>query len=165
MVIGASTDPELLTSAANADLLLGKLDEARGLYERAVQASSDERSPTTKLAYVYTKLNLTGKAQSLLAASLRRDLDLLAGGDETANVRFDIAEINAVQGNAGEACRWLQKAIDAGMRDFRLPVVDPLFERVRDQQQFKDIIGNLKRSVDPIRQRWSIQGLDREASS
>jgi protein kinase/serine/threonine-protein kinase len=64
-----------------------------------------------------------------------------------------MAAIYAVQGNKDEALRWLQKAVDAGIRYYRYISRYPLLENIRDDERFKRIINEIKAKVAEMRRR------------
>jgi len=72
---------------------------------------------------------------------------------ESAYVRYEIAAVNATLGNGVEAYLWLQRAIDAGWRDDRIGLIDPLFENLRQDQKFKEIMAEVRGMVDEMRKR------------
>lgn len=77
----------------------------------------------------------------------------LAQGSEKYTVPYEISAIHAVQGNREDSCRWLQKAIDWDFRDYRLTLIDPLFENLHDDERFRQIMSEVKCIVDEMRKR------------
>jgi hypothetical protein len=74
-------------------------------------------------------------------------------GNETWVIPYDVAAINAIRGNKKETYRWLQKAINAGWRDYRMGSIDPVFENLHDDAKFKQMMAEVKAMVDQMRKR------------
>ena len=60
---------------------------------------------------------------------------------------------HAIKGNKVEAYKWLQKGIDAGFIEYRSLLINPLWENLRGEQQFQQIIAQLKAKVEEMRKR------------
>ena len=76
---------------------------------------------------------------------------------------YTLAEINAIQGNKADARDWLQKAIDAGWRDYRYAEIDPSLENLRGDERFKKMMADVKDQVDEMRKR--VEEMEKEESS
>jgi len=48
---------------------------------------------------------------------------------------------------------WLQKAYDAGWRDSRTMARDPMFDSLRQEQRYKELILRINREIDTMRKR------------
>lgn len=79
-------------------------------------------------------------AQEHLENSRRIDHERLAGGDEGYMPHIDAAAVEAICGNARSACDALREAIAAGWRYGSLAARDRLFENVRDDSEFRELI-------------------------
>jgi hypothetical protein len=64
-----------------------------------------------------------------------------------------LAILGALRGNAKEANRWLQRAINAGFTDYWVLMNDPIFERVRSNTDFMRLTISLKERVEAMRLR------------
>ncbi len=122
---------DALSAAGTVYLFTGKLSKAREYYEKVKQEFTGEtpelqyRNVNTSLAYVYWKMGYMQQARKILHDYLMLDERNLSRGSESPGPPLDIAAINAIQGNKTEAYRWLQKAVDAGWRGYRLALTDP----------------------------------------
>jgi hypothetical protein len=56
-----------------------------------------------------------------------------------------------VWGGKAEAYKWLQKAVDAGFQMVYRVSTDPLFDNLRDDGRFKEIVTQLETKVAEIR--------------
>ena len=153
-------DPEnliALSYAATARLFSGDYAEARHYYERVSELSSNRmldwtyRSITTDLGFLLWKSGERDRARELFREGMRENNELLRQGSERYVVSYDNAAISAIQGNRDEAYLWLQRAIDAGWRDYRLGPNDPLFENIRSEERFKHMMEDVKAKVDEQR--------------
>ncbi len=117
----------------------------------------------TGLGYVYWKTGRQDEARKMFARSLERDQKALAQGSEESGVMYDLAVINAIQGNKTDAYEWLQKAIDAGWRDSRDAEVDPTLENLRGDDRFKMMMADVNARMDEMRKR--VEETDEEESS
>ena len=130
-----------------AECVAGHLDKAQSYLEKAGSRAAVD------LGYVYWKTGKKDQAQKLLQSVLVTLKNEADSGDESWEVRRDIAGIYAILGNKEEALQWLQKAIDAGFLFFRYIARDPAFENLRDDERFKQIMDKTKARVDEMRKR------------
>ena len=146
----APDNPGALNSAGNAELFSGNYDQAQQYYQKSI-----EFKPTIfnlpNLGYIYWKKEQKEEARELFDQSLILCQELLEKGNESPRIPYCIVAINAVQGNKEEACKWLQKAIDAGWRDFRWGEQSPLLENLHENKQFKQMMAQVKEMVDKMR--------------
>jgi protein kinase/serine/threonine-protein kinase len=131
--------------AGHTALLSDNYEQAKQYYQKA--------NSTIDLGYVYWKTGQKEKAQKLLQESLDLFQAQLEQGSEFSTVPYNIATIYAIQGNKEEAYKWLLKAIDAGWRHFRLGLTDPLLENLHEDAQFKQMMAQVKETVDEMRKR------------
>ena len=111
----------------------------------------DSTSGTTSLGYIYMKTGRKDEAGKMLARSLRHDEEELEKGNESDWIPYDLAEINSMHGNKVEAYRWLERAINAGWRDYRSAEIDPLLENICNEGRFKQMMTDVKAKVDEMR--------------
>ena len=108
-----------------------------------------------RYAYLLARHAETSRATPLMeeAESLARQS--LDKGNEFPRVRIEVAAIHAVRQQKEPALDWLQQAYDAGWRDSRTLARDPMFEGVREEPRFKELLGRMKRDVAGMRERSS----------
>jgi hypothetical protein len=115
--------------------------------------SLSRRNALVPLAYILWKEGKTTEAKNFLreaSGSMQKRLD---EGEERFELRYEMARIYAIQGNNGEAYKWLQKAITAGWVDYRDAAMDPLLENLRGDAQFQKLTSQLKTRVQEMRKR------------
>jgi hypothetical protein len=64
-----------------------------------------------------------------------------------------IAAVRAVEGNVEEACTWLRKSMERGWAGHHLTTIDPLFENLRDEEEFRQIMAEMREKLDGMRGR------------
>jgi pyruvate/2-oxoacid:ferredoxin oxidoreductase beta subunit len=89
----------------------------------------------------------------LFSQSLNLCQKQLEQGNEFWAAPYYIAAVHAIQGNKEEAYKWLKKAIDSGWRNFRLGSRNPLLENLREDEQFKQMMAQVKEMVDKMRRK------------
>ncbi len=124
-----------------------------GHYEKAQEYYQKMGERPVELGYIYWKAGRKDEARKHFQRTVDRLQKRLEQGDETFDIGFSMAAIYAVQGNKEEALRWLEKAVDAGWRDYSYILRYPLLENIRDDARFKRIIDDLKAKVAEMRRR------------
>ena len=138
--------PMAIEYAAGAELFSGHYEKAQEYYQKIGEQPIE-------LGYIYWKAGRKDEAKKLFQGNLDRLQKRLEQGDESNGIGFSIGAIYAVQGNKEEALRWLQKAVDAGWRDYRYILRYPLLENIRDDERFKRIIDDIKAKIAEMRRR------------
>jgi tetratricopeptide (TPR) repeat protein len=152
----APDESEALCWAGDIELFSGNTEQAEQHYERAMELSSPDFltygciSLGTRLAHVYRKTGRQEQSETLLGQGLEIALKSLEDLNELADIPYEIAAINAIQGKREEAFQWIQKAIDSGWRDYRMASIDPVFADVREGKQFKEMMAAVKATLDEM---------------
>ncbi|UCF78985.1 MAG: protein kinase [Candidatus Eiseniibacteriota bacterium] len=148
-----------LDRVGDVEFFSGNYAQAMKYYEEARELASGELTTSTSpshiinLAYLYWKMGRQDEAREIFAEYLRAAQGWVEEGNESHYIRYRIASINAAQGNKEKAYVWLQRAIDAGWRNYSKVSIDPLFENLHDDEQFKQIMAEVKGMVDEMRKR------------
>jgi serine/threonine protein kinase len=152
-----------LEAAGDIELFSVNYALAKQYYEKAMGISSTRlpgltgASLTTRLAYIYWKTDRKEEAQKMFSQSLDVAQQLLEQGNESWEIPYDIATINAIQGNKSESFKWLKKAIDAGWREYCLELRNPLLENLHNDEKFKQMMDDVKAMVDEMRKRVEVE--------
>jgi serine/threonine protein kinase/tetratricopeptide (TPR) repeat protein len=158
-VVATNPDnPRALDNAAAIAENTGNLSLAREYYERSMKANpSFETDPGTTssigLGHILLKEGKQDEARKLLNQVRTLQQKQIEEGDASFDPRHYLAAICAIEGNRKEANAWLQKAIDAGMRDYYLAQRDPWLENLRDDEQYKQIMAQLKTKLNEMRRK------------
>jgi tetratricopeptide (TPR) repeat protein len=157
-----------LLMMGGAATILGDYPRAEEYLARAVAMDSVTHwavpwsARATGLAYVYWKTGRQDDAREMFARSVEFDQRQLAQGSEDTGVMYDLAAVNAIQGNKTEACDWLQKAIDTGWRSYGFAEKDPTLENLRGDGRFKKMMADVKAKVNEMRKR--VEEMEKEES-
>src|SRR5207249_3422084 len=114
---------------------------------------SFDTGPSTQLGYVLRKLGDKDQAKNILDQSIAVDRKLVASGNDGYAVPYDLARLMAIEGNKTDATSWLRRAIDSGWRRHRWIMLDPMFETIRDEEQFRQVVARLQSDVEAMRHR------------
>jgi protein kinase/serine/threonine-protein kinase len=132
---------------------------ARGdvaLYEDSLEAAYDyyERADGTDMeqAFVLRKTGKTEKADSILLGIMETDLSQIKGGSEEFTPFHELARIEALRGNKGEALVWMEKAVAAGWLYYRHSLADPFLENIRDDPAFILLMAETAERVRSMRE-------------
>lgn len=156
--------PDTLSSLVfkgNVELFRGNFSKAKQYYDKTIPVTGISietikhpisLSPST-YGYILTKTGNQEQAQTLLEKTVLECQRSISQGNEYYWAPFELARINAILGNKEEAYRWLQKAVDGGWRDYRLALIDPVWENLRDDLQFKQLLTQIQNMVEKMRNR------------
>jgi len=143
----------------------GNFFEAKQYYQRAMaHYASIETNPRAYspigMGHIFWKEGNQHEARKLLNLALNPRLKEIEQGNEDIYTLYGTAAIYAIQNHKAEAYKWLQKAIEAGWRDYRINLRDPWFENLRNDDQFKQMMAQVKAKVDEMRKR--VEEMDKE---
>ena len=108
-----------------------------------------------KYAYFLAHHGEVRRAKQLMEEAARLARESMDKGNEMPRARIEIAAIHALRQQKEPALEWLQKAYDAGWRDSRTLIRDPILERIREEPKFKELIARINRDVAAMRGRSS----------
>jgi TolB-like protein len=128
-----------------------------------------EHSPTNRLwggesvrlryAYVLQKRGESRRAAALAAEAERYARERIAGGDDTPVQRVELAATAALRGETDPALEWLERAFDAGYRDYGSLERDPIFRPLGTHPGFVSLLDRMRRDVEAQRERARTRGL------
>ncbi|PRP91005.1 tetratricopeptide repeat protein [Enhygromyxa salina] len=121
---------------------LGRLDDARGVYERLLETRPDDDEATDALEQIYVRQD----ADEALASLLVRKVDRTSAPDERDNLLIRAAEIHRTRlDDADEAIRLYERLSDAGLqREDVQQVLEPLYEATG---RFRELAAHLTRKL------------------
>ncbi|HYG97795.1 MAG TPA: protein kinase [Terriglobales bacterium] len=106
-----------------------------------------------RYAYLLANRGETKRAHKLLNEAERKARQTLDEGDETPRLRMELAAIYALREQNRAALEWLERAYDLGWRDARTLARDPMLQRLREEQAFKDLVSRITSEVAAMRER------------
>ena len=112
-----------------------------------------------RYAYMLGKRGELVRAAALVAEAERVALDRIARGDETPDLRIELAAVSALRREHDAALTWLSRAYDAGYRYFGLLERDPIMKALRGDQRFDEVLERMRHDVDAQRQHAGDRGL------
>jgi TolB-like protein len=128
-----------------------------------------ERSATSRLwggeslrvryAYALHKRGDSSRSKALVAQAERHARERIAAGDGTSDQRVDMAAVAALRGEADAAFEWLDRAFDAGWRDYGFLERDPIFKPIATDGRFGRVLERMRRDVEAQRERARARGL------
>jgi len=104
-------------------------------------------------AHVLAKRGETARVNELGKSAVRLAFEAVRQGNEMPNVRLEIAAIHAIQGQKEAALEWLQHAYEADYKGYRTLSLDPMFENLREERRFKELVSRMKSDVAVMRER------------
>jgi len=136
----------------------GNFTEAKLYFQRSMtNNTSFETDPFTSsgigLGHILWQEGKQKEARKLLNLTFAPRQKQIEEGNNDAFFLYYCAAIHAIQNNKKEAYTWLQKAIEAGWRNYRTTLRDAWFENLRNDGQFKQMMAQMKAKVDEMRKR------------
>ena len=135
----------------------------------ALLAPLVERSPTNRLwggesvrlryAYALQKRGESARSKVLAAEAERYARERIAAGDDTPDQRVELAAVAALRGDADAALEWLERAFEAGYRDYGFLERDPIFRPLGSDARFVRVLDRMRRDVEAQRERARTRGL------
>jgi serine/threonine protein kinase/TolB-like protein/Tfp pilus assembly protein PilF len=141
----------LITGASDSEILLERFfRSAPGLSGGSWILQESFR---VKYAYALARRGETVRATQLMDEAARLAKESLDEGNEFPRPRLEIAAIHAFRQQKESALEWLQKTYEAGWRESRSLARDPMFNGLRQEPKFKELIGRMNRDVATMRER------------
>ena len=103
------------------------------------------------IGFLYQQGGLLQRADSLFRYKMEYNMERILRGDDSYKYPYEIAEIHNVNGNEDKAISWLGQAVAKGWLEFDYALKDPLLASLRENAQFRELIGRAKHNLDSIR--------------
>jgi TolB-like protein len=138
--------------------------ELESLLAPLVEQSATNRlwgGETVRLRYAYAlrKRGESARSNVLVAEADRYARGRIAAGDDTPVQRVELAAVAALRGEADAALEWLERAFEAGYRDYGFLERDPIFRPVSSAANFVRVLERMRRDVEAQRDRARTRGL------
>lgn len=112
-----------------------------------------------RYAYALQKRGESARSKVLAAEAERHARERIAAGDDTPVQRVELAAAAALRGDADAALAWLERALDAGYRDYGFLERDPIFRSLGSQPGLQRVLDRMRRDVAAQRERARTRGL------
>jgi len=109
---------------------------------------SHSKLPPDELPYIYWKLGMKNEARQIFSHLINVWRTRIEQGYEGSYPYHQLTRYSAVQEQKSDAYTWLQMAIDRGWDLYIYAEIDPLFENIRNDARFKQMIAKVKSRVD-----------------
>ena len=152
---GNPTDPAAWMVAGEAYLSSGDLPRARKHFERAYAISHTTADlggyVPVALGFTLWKAGERARARRLFDEYRAFARHQLAKKSRFFAVTYGLAAVNAIEGDKADAYQWLEQVTDVGWQDYFFLLRDPLFETLRGDERFHEILARNKEAVDRMR--------------
>ncbi len=151
-------DASLYLIAGDAALHAGNPNLAAEYYQQSLNIEQRGWQPftgiaiTTNLGFLLWKTAQYPEADTMFALSMQMDQQSIQQGSEWWGVWYDLGAVQAIKGDTTAALDYLYRANELG---FNLPAwlqIDPLFEKVRGQERFKQLITAMNLTIETMHQ-------------
>ena len=146
-------DLGILEVAGLVEVNAGDLQKAKILYDSAYSKNPTKKQYSPEYAYILWKFNKRKEAEVIFRNAAQEAEEIIKQGNEEFNSPYILAQVNAVLGNKESAYKWLQQAINNGWRQYEMSLNDPLFENIRNDDRFKEMMDKLKLMVETMRKK------------
>jgi serine/threonine protein kinase/lipoprotein NlpI len=146
------------TYAGYVEHIQNNLSKVYNYFDKAIKISQTKYFynfhiiPLVHLGTIQWKKGEREKAKNIFSDFLTYAEKEIEAGNESWEIRYNIAGIYSVMGEQDKALLWIDRAIDAGWRDYRIGKIEPLFEKLRQDNRFKKRIERVKGLVDKTRE-------------
>jgi adenylate cyclase len=159
--IDAAGEPRWLLDGGFLFVLLGDLPRARSALERAYAAlPGASGSYLLGVPYAFS-LQRTGDeelASRIMAETEDHIRARMAGGDESRNLAYSLAGIEAMRGNHEAALDWLEDAVDRGWRVVAMSR-DPILASLHSSERYHAIVQRAQAELAVMAARVRSEGL------
>ncbi|UCF79084.1 MAG: protein kinase [Candidatus Eiseniibacteriota bacterium] len=151
-------DPRAFEFAGVMAELTGDAAAAEEFYRRSIDLNPSFQQDWMGiggigLGHLLMKAGKYDESKSLLAQARKIREEQISCGDDGPFSRYNIARTYAIEGNRKEAYVWLDKAIEAGWRDYQMGSIDPWLENLRGEEKFRKLMAQVRAKVDEMKAR------------
>jgi protein kinase/serine/threonine-protein kinase len=147
------------TYAGYVEHIRNNLSEANHYFYKAIKKSQEKFFynyhivSMLHLAAIQWKQDDKEKAEKIFSEFIKYANNEIDSGNESWEIRYNIAGIYSVLGEHDKALLWIDRAIEAGWREYRIGKIEPLFEKLRQDSRFEKRIERVKKLVDLSREK------------
>jgi len=163
LVARLPNDEEARFTRADVAFLTGSEDLAPALEALAQSSESNTMMvPETvrlRLAYVAGQRGDAARASALLDDAERSARGRIDRGDRTPALRVEMAAAAALRHDHPAGIQWLERAYDAGYREYGLLELDPILGTIQPAAKFRQIVDRMRQDVEAQRAHARERGL------
>lgn len=152
-------DVNALEEGGDIKLIAGDWKAAADLYGKVMAITGSATTAGPKLALILRKQGQAGEADRILKANLEAFLKNPVQDFVPSAIAYVTAQDHFLQGRVREALEALSKSVDLGYVD-RWMAVDPVWEGLRADPRFREIVGRYQARMEAMRKRVHEAGLD-----
>jgi TolB-like protein len=119
----------------------------------------ESESVRMRYAYALQRRGESARAKVLAADAERYARERIAVGDDTPVQRIELAAGAALRGDTDAAIQWLERALEAGYREYGFLERDPIFRPLGSHPGFVSVLDRMRRDVEVQRERARTRGL------
>ena len=137
--------PPALELRMNINILDGEYQAAYKAYKESCEG------PNASGAYILLRLRDTKGSRETAMETIERCRRLIERGSESPSPPFEAASAFAVLSAPDSALTWMHLAVDAGWRDYRWAMKNPLFDGIRSDGRFVRLLSDVEQKVVAMR--------------
>ena len=155
-------DEEMKFTRADIAFLAGAADAEAAL---ATIAAPDVTPPLAaesvrlRRGYFHVQRGDREGGRALVEEAERVARGRIDGGDDTPSLRVEMAAAAVLRGDHASAAQWLDRAYDAGYRDYGVLERDPILAKLQPAAALRGVLDRMKRDVDAQRAGARAKGL------
>jgi TolB-like protein/Tfp pilus assembly protein PilF len=142
--------PAVLETAGDIELISGNYKSAKKYFENAAEITSLMSAAGIKLSFVLFKLNQPLEANKIINS-------YLSPGAEDPNQYYEktmtyyTGAAFCLAGNKQLALKFFKRAIELGYKEYRWANNDPLFNSLRNDEQYLELLNSMNSSIAVMR--------------
>lgn len=137
--------PALLIYGAQIDYYQGNIEKAIGTLEDILTKNPALHWPKLFLAFCYMARGERERALNLL------DDHVISIAEADQDEAYWLASVYALDGNTDKAMEWLKYAVSIGNENYPWFITDPNWERMRDDESYKELMQGLKAKWEKLK--------------
>lgn len=151
-------DPGLLAKMGQIEMMRGKHDNAEAYLESVYDLDLGTHSlmdpiglSPSYLGYVYLQTEKPAVANVVFEQIDQSLNEAIESGNEFYKCKVELGRIHAIKGNVEESLLWLNQAYYDGWNNYRLALLDPTFDNLKDEPEFTIIIEKMRSRVKEMK--------------
>jgi non-specific serine/threonine protein kinase len=152
------SDAGLYVAGGDAALAMGDPRQAADYYQSALKLDPSCWHPisginaTTSFGFILWKMGHQEEAHQMFQLSEQMNQKMIDMESEWWGNAYDLAAIKSITGEFEESLFWLREAVNKGFRLYMWLEIDPLFENLRQNDTFVQLLQELNSDLQSIKQ-------------